>query len=170
MIADEGVLDYREGDAMKVSVRQNETIKEVLVNADYPYISTISSVEPSPDWFSGFYDFNMIDPDTDKWYDKVVIDTFPWDAGTDSGATYQSPHAMIIPPYLITQMTVETVPDSGVFLNPDGDKVLPISRWTCTRVEAPPPRPPKEMRSGVFVTSLFATVLIALAATVSLSS
>ena len=123
-IADEGVLDYREGADMKVSVRQNETIKAVRVNADYPYISTIASIVPSPDWFSGYYDFNFLDAETDTWYDKVVIETYPWDAGTDSGTTYESEPAMLLPSYLITQLTVGTVPDSGVFLDPDGSDVF----------------------------------------------
>lgn len=160
MIADEGVLDYRKGVAMKVSVRQNETIAPIRVNIDHPYISTIAAIAPSPDWFSGFYDFDMIDPSTDTWYDKVVIETFPWDAGTDSGTTYESQDDLTIPPYLITQLTPRTVPESGVFLSSDGD-VLPVSRWTCSRVE--PPR--LRTTSGVTLSSLVITVLLLVGAT-----
>lgn len=167
MIADEGVLDYREGSAIKVSVRQNETIAPVRLDKDHPLLSTISSVVPSPDWFSGFYSFNMIDPATDSWYDKVVFETYPWDAGVDSGSTYESQNAPIIPSYIVTQLTVGTVPDSGAFLSPDGNTVFPVSRWTCTRVEQVP-LPKLRTTSGVFVSSFFVTVLMLLGATASL--
>lgn len=160
MIADEGVLDYREGVTMKVSVRQNETIAPIRVNRDHPYISTIAAITPSPDWFSGFYDFNMLDTSTDTWYDKVEIQTFPWDAGTDSGTTYESENDLTIPPYLITQLTPRTVPESGVFLSSDGD-VLPVSRWTCTRVEPPALR----ATSGIATSTLVVTFLLILVTT-----
>ena len=106
----------------------------------------------------------MIDPATDRWYEKVVVETFPWDAGTDSGTTYESEDALVIPSYLITQLTVGTVPDSGAFLSPDGDTVLSVSRWTCIRVEAPAPKP----TSGVVVRSLFVTILLFMGTTTGL--
>lgn len=163
MIADEGVLDYRQGPPMNVSLVQNATLAPILLNTDHPFISTISSMMPSPDWFSGFYDVSMRDPQSGTWYDKVVIDTYPWDAGTDSGATYLAQASPTDPSYLITQLTVGTVPNSEVFLNSDGTDVLPVARWTCNRVEAPP-RP----TSGVPSRTSVVTVLLLLGSTTML--
>lgn len=161
MISDEGVLDYREGSSIKVSVRQNQTIAPVRVEKDHPLISAIAAIKPSPDWFSGFYDFNFIDPATDRWYERVVIETFPWDAGTDSGDTYEAPGDLTTPAYLITQLTPGTIPDTGVFLSSDGD-VLPVSRWTCSRVDPPALR----QTSGVRKSPLFFAFLACLGTTV----
>lgn len=135
MISD-GVLDYRGGSSINVSVRQNQTMAPVRLHKDHPFISTIAAIQPSPDWFSGFYNFNFIDPATDRWYENVVIEAFPWDAGTDSGDTYEAPVDLTIPAYLITQLTPKTIPDTDVFLSSDGE-VLPVSRWTCSRVDPP---------------------------------
>lgn len=164
MIADEGVLDYHQGSAMKVSVRQNETIVPVRLDKDHHLVSTIASVMPSPDWFSGCYDLDMLNTATGTWFDKVVIETYPWDAGTDSGETYTAGGVATLPKYLITQFTVGTVPETGVFLSPDGDDVFPVSRWTCTRVEAPPP---KATSSASSLACSFVTVVLLLVATAS---
>lgn len=161
MIADEGVLDYREGSSMKVSVRQNQTIAPVRVDKEHPFLSAIAAIRPSPDWFSGFYDLEFIDPATDNWYERVVIETFPWDAGTDSGNTYEASDDLTIPAYLITQLTPGTIPDTGVFLSNDGD-VLPVSRWTCSRVDPPA----IANTSGVRKSSLLFAALACLGATV----
>jgi hypothetical protein len=91
----------------------------------------------SPDWFSGFYNWNAIDTSTDTWYESFVIETFPWDAGSDSGVTYDAPNDASNPVEPIFQLTANTVPTStGVFLSPDGTTVLPVATWTCSVLSA----------------------------------
>jgi len=47
-------------------------------------------IAPSPDWFSGFYDFDPRDPSSNTWYGEFIIETHPWDAGTEIGASYST--------------------------------------------------------------------------------
>lgn len=63
----------------------------VKVSKDSPFITGVSMIAPSPDWFIAFQDFEMLRDG--EWVDEIstsasgfVIDVF--DAGTDSGDTF----------------------------------------------------------------------------------
>jgi len=43
---------------------------------------------PSPDWFVGVSGLNLIE--NGDWVGEKVVVLQPWDAGTDSGATFSS--------------------------------------------------------------------------------
>ena len=47
-------------------------------------------ITPSPDWFVGFSDFRTISYDTETYYNRFVIQSYVWDAGTDEGQNYLS--------------------------------------------------------------------------------
>lgn len=117
---------------MNVSDSHTQTFNGLRLDFVHSYISTISMVGPSPDWFSGFPPFRVIDSKTGMWYSSFTIDTYPYDAATDSGTTYKSENAASNPHSFIYPLTAETVPESGVFLVPNGTTVLPVARWTCT--------------------------------------
>lgn len=144
-IQEDGViLDQKMGDVMDLAESNNQTIVAARLDAKHPYITTISMIAPSPDWFSGFYNFNAVDSATNTWYKNFIIQTYPWDAGTDSGTTYKAKDMSTDPPDEIFQLTVDTIPKSGVFLSANassatGSTVLPVSKWVCTQVAAPPP-------------------------------
>ena len=99
---------------------------------------------PSPDWFTGFSDISAVDSSTDTWYDEFVIESLPWDAGTDDGTTYTSADAPTIPAGPIYEITEERLPISAAFFSPDGSSVDPVARWTCTVTEVPPDYSPVE--------------------------
>lgn len=85
---------------------------------------------------------------TGTWYREFVIATFPWDAGTEEGDTYSLGNSPTSPQQPIFQLTVNTVPDTGVLLSPDGTTVRPMSSFTCT-LQQPDPEP-KEPEPEVF--------------------
>jgi len=97
------------------------------------YLSVIAKMAPSPDWFSGFYDVNVIKEDTMTWYDEFSIETYPFDAGIDDGTAYYTIEIPTEPPQPITQFTVDNT-NNGIYLNPNGTDILPVARYTCALV------------------------------------
>jgi len=60
------------------------------INATYSFVSLISKFIPSPDWYFKA-DINLCDEITGEWVDGMTVDGVAYDAGTDSGARYDSP-------------------------------------------------------------------------------
>lgn len=55
----------------------------VTANADYPYMSFVTMVAPSPDWFTGISSINLLNIQT-----SASIPIYAYDAGTDSGTKF----------------------------------------------------------------------------------
>lgn len=70
---------------------------------DHPLITLVTMVAPSPDWFTGVADLDL--RNGDEWADSVVVDLYPYDAGTDSGPTYTSPDQPTVPQIPIAAIT-----------------------------------------------------------------
>lgn len=92
----------------------------------------MSIVAPSPDWFTGIYNFYAINIDAGAWYGSFDIFSYPWDAGTEMGDTYSIGNESEDPHLPIFQLTADTVPGSGILLDPTGTDVLPVARWYCS--------------------------------------
>ena len=88
-----------------------------------PAVSIVTMIAPSPDWFVGVSALNLLQDGA--WIDELVVYLLPWDAGTDSGASYASPNAPTDPPVVIS--LIEAPP-----LQINGD-VLPLGTITLTR-------------------------------------
>lgn len=133
------VLDQQSGRALKLSQQQSQSLPALSVDADHPFISTTTKMLPSPDWFSGFTDFSILDTSSNTWFASFEIETFPWDAGTDSGLFYRSDSDPTDPQLPITRIEVGSdtaesrgLPEEGVFASPDGTEVLPVATWVCS--------------------------------------
>lgn len=102
------------------------------MTSDKSYVSAISKLAPSPDWFSGFHDFNAINEGRNTWYQEFTIPVYPFDAGIKDGETYEVMNAeTTVPQQLISQFNPNNLPDSKVFLNADGDSILPVAAYSC---------------------------------------
>jgi hypothetical protein len=55
------VLDHAEGSTIYLSETQTTKIGPVALDVDRSYLTTISMIAPSPDWFSGFNAYNVLD-------------------------------------------------------------------------------------------------------------
>jgi len=75
----------------------------IEVSADYPLISVLSMIAPSPDWMIAIHDIALLDGNGD-FIEEIVIPLFPYDAGTDSGIEYASPNEVTDPPTGITRL------------------------------------------------------------------
>ncbi len=61
------------------------------LNTDYPLVSLVSMLAPSPDWFVGVNSLALFDGA--DWSPLEEITLFTYDSGTDSGTMYTSPDA-----------------------------------------------------------------------------
>ena len=82
---------------------------DVTVIEQYHYITLISMVAPSPDWFIAINSLDL--RDNDNWKDTFTIDVFAYDAGTDSGTDYTSSDLVTNPAEPISK--IEGLPING---------------------------------------------------------
>lgn len=101
------------------------TIDSISVNSDYPLLTLVSMIAPSPDWFVGIDSVPLMG-ENGRWLEEVTITMYPYDAGTDNGATYTSPNANANPPQVIRDYT-GVAPFS----------TEPMGTLTITRLDSP---------------------------------
>jgi hypothetical protein len=73
------------------------------VSEDYPLVSIVTMIAPSPDWFVGVSSLNLFE--NNSFIDEKIVTLYAYDAGTDSGINYTSPDEPtnpIVPIFKIT--------------------------------------------------------------------
>jgi hypothetical protein len=63
-------------------------VTTVRVDAAYPLVSLVAMVAPSPDWFTGASNVNLLE--NGQWVASRTIQLDAWDSGGDDGATYKA--------------------------------------------------------------------------------
>ena len=116
---------------------QRQTVDLIAATPNSPLLTTMSMIAPSPDWFTGLSGFDMRNLKTNTWYQSISIETFPYDAGTDVGATYAAADVPAPQPVPIFRLTADTLPPKAL-LNAAGTAVLPVARWQCNLVTSNP--------------------------------
>jgi hypothetical protein len=97
---------------------------EFDVSQRYPRLTLVSMVAPSPDWFVGVAGLVLFD--NGQWVEERHVTLVPWDAGTDSGRTFDADDEVSIPQQPIT--AIVTAP-----LSPGG-QVVPMGTFVVRRV------------------------------------
>jgi len=121
----------KELDAAGSKVKEYGSIPlDLNMDRGHKFISIISMIAPSPDWFSGLDSYRPIK--NRKWLQNFTVETYPYDAGTENGDNYGCSNAATNPQETITQFTKDNVPSNGIFLNQAEDDILPVARWSCT--------------------------------------
>lgn len=92
-------------------------------NAGAHYVSLVSMLAPSPDWFVGVHGLSLCE--NDAWASEVTATLYVYDSGTDDGTTYIAPNVETVPFAPIARH--EGVP----FLV--GGYVEPVGTFTFTR-------------------------------------
>jgi len=93
---------------------------EFFINPDHPYVSLVSMLAPSPDWFVGVDKLLLYE--NGAWKDRVEINLYPYDAGSDDGSDYTSSNADSQPKQAISSITNSpflisgSVPSLGTFV------------------------------------------------------
>ena len=73
----------------------DRTSVEFTIDERHPLVSLVTMIAPSPDWFTGVADVNLLDGG--QWVPEKSITVYAWDAGTDSGKTYTAADAVTQP-------------------------------------------------------------------------
>lgn len=100
------------------------TISSVRLSLDYPRITLVTMIAPSPDWFVGVAGRSLQD-EFGQWVDELEVVLYPYDSGTDDGPSYRSPNADSSPKQPISSLR-------GI--SPFSD--APIGTYTFTRTDA----------------------------------
>jgi len=97
------VGDYDQGNAL-FNKGQGITTMEVSACSKFPLVSVITMIAPSPDWFTGVNAFSLCDTESGQWETSAFISVYPYDAGTDSGADFNSANDNTSPAEPVTAM------------------------------------------------------------------
>jgi len=65
------------------------SFESINVDFDFPYISLMTMLAPSPDWLAEVHNIKLTD-DLGNWKTSISIEVYTTDAGTDNGTTYIS--------------------------------------------------------------------------------
>ena len=90
------------------------------INVDFPLVTLVAMIAPSPDWFVGVHSLSLLEEGS--WVSSVVVELFAYDAGTDSGVIYTSPDEPTEPRENISRITVSPF-----------DVASPLGTFTFTR-------------------------------------
>ncbi len=99
------------------------TISRVVVRTDYPLVTLVTMIAPSPDWFVGVSGLSLMD-EFGQWVEELGVTLYPYDSGTDDGTTYTSANADSSP-----RQPVRSLRGEAPFSN------APIGTFTFTRIE-----------------------------------
>lgn len=61
----------------------------VAADAKHPMVSVVAMIAPSPDWFTGVREVNLME--NGQWVASRTLDLYAWDSGGDDGTTYKAP-------------------------------------------------------------------------------
>ncbi len=94
-----------------IGVSPNSRTFEITVHPFWPLVTMTSMLAPSPDWFVGTRGLALLQDG--YWLDTLEVDAFVYDAGTDSGVSYESPNDPTNPPENIERIETEPFLVSG---------------------------------------------------------
>ena len=100
------------------------TIQRVTVTLDFPLVTLVTMIAPSPDWFVGVSGMSLQDG-LGQWVDELQIVLYPYDSGTDDGTSYTSGNDDSSP-----KQPIRSLKD----VNPFSEE--PIGTFTFTRTDA----------------------------------
>ena len=97
---------------------------EFDISTAFPLVTLVTMVAPSPDWFVGVSGLSLVE--NGAWVQTKSVDLVPWDAGTDSGASYGSADRATAPPTGIQLLAGAPVENGG--------RVAPMGRFVFRRL------------------------------------
>eukprot|EP00095_Tigriopus_kingsejongensis_P009624 maker-scaffold94_size379870-snap-gene-0.14 protein:Tk09624 transcript:maker-scaffold94_size379870-snap-gene-0.14-mRNA-1 annotation:"hypothetical protein DAPPUDRAFT_321105" len=96
-------------------------------------VSLVSMLGPSPDWIVGVSGLELCLKNC-TWAKKRELYLYPWDAGVDSGISYESPDSLTFPQQPIKRITSRDPDDPHQpFYNASGAPMKPLAKLTVTR-------------------------------------
>ena len=102
--------------------------KGINVSYEYRFLSGITGIQPSPDWYTAFYLHDTVKEIGQTFWEHFVLRTYPWDAGTDLGQLYEDSDEDMDPPDVMTRFEVSNDVNQ-VFTYQD--EIQYIAEWEC---------------------------------------
>jgi hypothetical protein len=90
------------------SATEDMLIADLEVKKDFPLMTLVSMIAPSPDWIININSHSLLDANGD-WKTSEVIYVFAYDAGTDSGSDYTSFDSATNPFQAISKITLSLI-------------------------------------------------------------
>lgn len=87
-------------------------VQEFNIEEDYPLLTLVTMLGPSPDWFVGVSGLNM--RENGQWKQNIVVDLFPYDGGTRTNNVLGLGGPLNSPPLPISLITAA----SGQIITP----------------------------------------------------
>jgi len=111
------------------------------VTRAHPLVTLLSMIGPSPDWFVGIHGRSLRDGGG-QWLDRLEVDLFPYDAGTEEGTEFSLDNPATVP-----RGTITSIRGVGRFTD------RPMARLTFERLGqeepgAPDPNDPEPRFTG----------------------
>lgn len=78
------------------------TLMNITVSEDFPLLTLVTMIAPSPDWFAGIHSISL--RNGGNWETNLSIDLFPYDAGTEDGTDYNTSNPATTPQGNITSL------------------------------------------------------------------
>lgn len=71
----------------------------IAVSPDFPLVTLVTMIAPSPDWFVGVSGLNLMEAHGDHghWRESHMVGLFPYDAGTEDGDMFSTDNADTMP-------------------------------------------------------------------------
>jgi hypothetical protein len=66
----------------------DSVVTTVRVDPAHPFVSLVAMIAPSPDWFTGATNVNLME--NGQWAASRTLELQAWDSGGDDGATYKA--------------------------------------------------------------------------------
>lgn len=95
------------------------------VNDEYPLVSFVTMIAPSPDWFTGVSRLDL--REGGEYVDSLTLDLFAYDAGTEDGTLFSTDNPSTSPHSTITMVDQATLFGG----------TAPVARATFTLVPEP---------------------------------
>jgi hypothetical protein len=108
-----------------ISLSPGTASVEVKVSDNYPLITLVTMIAPSPDWFVGVDSLNLYE--NGSFVDEKTVVLYAYDAGTDGGTNYTSPNDPSDP--LVPIFRIEGYP---FFYE---DELVPLGTFTFKKVK-----------------------------------
>lgn len=93
---------------------------------DFPLLTLVSMIAPSPDWFAGVAGLSLVGSDG-EWLQEQTVTLYGFDAGTDSGADFTSPDLVTAPRDVVTRFAGYPALING--------EIVPFGTFTVRRTD-----------------------------------
>lgn len=110
-----------------------KTFAVFRVDSRHHLVSLVSQIDPSPDWIVGVSGLELCLSNC-SWIDQKTLNLYPWDAGTDSGASYTSPDQPTHPKDVVRRIKSDFPNDPrSPFYDANGQDMKPMAKIYFTR-------------------------------------